>query len=347
MSINMSDCKSEIQLVDDTPENLDFLALMLTKAGYEVRIAINGEVALESIRFHRPDLILLDIMMPGLSGFEVCEQLKADELTRNIPVIFISAMSDTADKVKGLMLGGVDYITKPFQEEEVLTRVGTHLTLRKTQEELREKNGQLNTALQEKEVLMKEILHRTKNNMMMIRNLLSIQFADIEDERVLQMFKDTESRVKSMELVQKKLYQSKDFAKLDLKEYLHDLVHTIFSSFQVKLGKVSLRFDLESVIVPPDKAIPCGLILNELLTNALKYAFPGERTGEIRIALHTADDDRIELGFSDNGVGLPENLNPGKMDSLGMKLVIKFGEYQLGGTVEWKNENGAVWRIVF
>ena len=120
-----------ILIVDDTPENLEILTRMLVEQGYLVRPAINGDVALKAVRRNMPDLILLDIMMPTMSGFEVCERLKADKETREIPVIFLSALHKVSDKVRAFSLGGVDYITKPFQLEEVLVRVETHLALRK------------------------------------------------------------------------------------------------------------------------------------------------------------------------------------------------------------------------
>ncbi|MCP4717502.1 MAG: response regulator, partial [Deltaproteobacteria bacterium] len=132
-----------IQIVDDNPENLDILAAVLTKQGYEVRAVISGSLALKVVRKHPPDLILLDIMMPGMNGYEVCERLKADERSRDIPVIFLSALHETPDKIKAFSAGGVDYITKPFQEEEVLARVKTHLTIRNLQKSLQEKNERL------------------------------------------------------------------------------------------------------------------------------------------------------------------------------------------------------------
>lgn len=136
--------KNNIQIVDDSPENLDILVAMLTKAGFEVRAAIDGATALASAREYPPDLILLDILMPGLSGFEVCKRLKADPATRHIPVVFISALHATGDKVRGLEAGGVDYITKPFDEKEVLARVRTHLEIKSARDALKE-------ALREKE----------------------------------------------------------------------------------------------------------------------------------------------------------------------------------------------------
>jgi DNA-binding response OmpR family regulator len=121
--------KSEIVIVDDSAANLKFLSDLLTADGYTVRPASNGELTLRSIRAKQPLLILLDVRMPGMDGYEVYRQLKADETTRGIPVIFISAFDDESSKVTGFQMGGVDFISKPFQKEEVLARVKTHLSI--------------------------------------------------------------------------------------------------------------------------------------------------------------------------------------------------------------------------
>jgi sigma-B regulation protein RsbU (phosphoserine phosphatase) len=130
----------DILVVDDTPANLRLLSQILQEHGYRVRAVTNGPRALESAQASPPSLVLLDIRMPGMSGFEVCERLKADLRTRDVPVIFISALDAVEDKVRAFHMGGVDYITKPFQIGEVLARTETHLALRRLQEQLRERN---------------------------------------------------------------------------------------------------------------------------------------------------------------------------------------------------------------
>lgn len=132
-----------ILIVDDTPDNLRLLSQILSARQYHVRVATGGERALESVRMATPDLILMDIKMPGMNGFEVCRRLKADSTMREIPVIFISALDDVADKVQAFAVGGVDYITKPFQHEEVLARVETHLSLRSLQMQLERANQKM------------------------------------------------------------------------------------------------------------------------------------------------------------------------------------------------------------
>ncbi|MEH2463875.1 response regulator [Nostoc sp.] len=132
--------KANILVVDDTPDNLRLLSAMLTQVGYEIRRVINGSTALKTAQAAPPDLILLDIMMPEMNGYEVCQHLKASEKTRDIPVIFISALDEVFDKVKAFAVGGVDYITKPFSEEEVFARVENNLTIRRLQKQLTEQN---------------------------------------------------------------------------------------------------------------------------------------------------------------------------------------------------------------
>src|ERR687886_1077506 len=139
----IDDYKANILVVDDTVANLRLLVNLLAERGYKVRPASNGSMALSAALTEPPDLILLDILMPNMDGYEVCEHLKADEHTREIPVIFISAVSEVLDKVKAFAVGGVDYITKPFQVEEVLARVETHLGMQRLQNNLREKNEEL------------------------------------------------------------------------------------------------------------------------------------------------------------------------------------------------------------
>jgi DNA-binding response OmpR family regulator len=172
--------RQDIVVVDDTPDNLRLLAEMLVEKGYEVRLAPNGIHALATIRKKPPNLILLDIIMPDMDGYEVCGHLKADEQTRDIPIIFLSARNETEDKIKAFTMGGVDYITKPFQVEEVLTRVNTHLTIHRLQKKLQEKNSQLeeknsqleekNEELQKKNVQLQEAL----NNIKTLRGLIPI-----------------------------------------------------------------------------------------------------------------------------------------------------------------------------
>lgn len=154
--------KGDILVVDDTPANLRLLVGLLTERGYKVRPIPNGKLALSAINLSAPDLILLDIMMPEMNGYDVCEQLKASDRTCDIPVIFISAINEVLDKVRAFKTGGVDYITKPFQVEEVLARVETHLSLCKLQKSLQAKNEDLAKTLQELKATQNQLIESEK-----------------------------------------------------------------------------------------------------------------------------------------------------------------------------------------
>jgi len=132
--------KGVVLIVDDNPANLGLFARYLRRVGFKVLLSLEGKDALEKAEFEQPDIILLDVLMTGLDGFETCQRLKANEATREIPVIFLTALSDPVDKIKGFEVGGVDYITKPFKPEEVRARLNAHLTIRKLQQQLQAKN---------------------------------------------------------------------------------------------------------------------------------------------------------------------------------------------------------------
>jgi signal transduction histidine kinase len=155
--------QGDILIVDDMPANLRLLSQMLAGRGYKVRAVLNGARALAAAQVAPPDLILLDIMMPEMDGYEVCQRLKMNERTRDIPVVFISALGETEDKVKGLMVGGVDYIAKPFQLEEVLARVRTHLALRNLQESLRQEIAERDRLIAELDAFAHTVAHDLKN----------------------------------------------------------------------------------------------------------------------------------------------------------------------------------------
>lgn len=173
-----------ILIVDDTPTNLEVLSEALADAGFEISVATNGENALKQVEFDPPELILLDIMMPGIDGFETCRRLKANPLTEDIPIIFMTALSDAIDKVKGLSLGAVDYITKPFQQAEVLLRIQNHVKLRQLSLELEEQNINLKQEISARklaEIELQNLTHELEQRVKKRTNDLSKALQDLQE----------------------------------------------------------------------------------------------------------------------------------------------------------------------
>jgi PAS domain S-box-containing protein len=203
----------------------------------------------------------------------------------------------------------------------------------------------IKTSLHEKEVLLKEIHHRVKNNMQVITSLLSLQSRAIGDVQARAVFQDSQNRVKSMALIHETLYQSKDLSRINFAEYLQKLVAHVSRSYRLRPDAVRISVQVDDISLPIDTAVPCGLIINELASNSLKYAFPGEKKGEIKITFDRTDTHFV-LRVADTGIGLPTDFDPEKGRSLGMKLV-RMLTTQLCGEIECRNGVGTTFEIKF
>jgi two-component sensor histidine kinase len=201
-------------------------------------------------------------------------------------------------------------------------------------------------SLKEKEVLLQEIHHRVKNNMTVITSLLQIQANTIEDEQYKDIFINSINRIKSMALIHEKLYRSADFAKVNFEDYLKEMLNNMLMSYGLNSQRVALVTEVENINLRIDTAIPCGLIINELVSNSLKYAFPDDRKGEIRVAIRLNDKGRAEVKVSDNGVGIPEELDFRNTNSMGLNLINALTG-QLQGEIELNRKNGTEFMIVF
>ena len=205
--------------------------------------------------------------------------------------------------------------------------------------------ARLTESLGEKEILLKEIHHRVKNNLQIISSLLSLQSKYIEDEKALSNFQESQTRVRSMALIHEKLYQSADLVSIDFAEYLESLVLELARSYRLNPLSVSIDLNIAEAMFDVDTAIPCGLIVNELVTNSLKYAFPDNRKGVIQINLDS-HGDRFTLVVKDDGIGFPEHVDWQNTESLGMQLVNTLTS-QLGGSVELNDSSGTEFKITF
>jgi len=204
----------------------------------------------------------------------------------------------------------------------------------------------LRQSLQEKEVLLKEMHHRVKNNMQIISSILNLQAGSVKDPAALECLRESQRRIRSMALVHEKLYRSSDFSRIDFGEYVRSLVTALFQSCRTDSNRVRLDCKAEDVFLDINTAIPCGLVANELIVNALKHAFPEGRSGVIKTRLRPLGKDEYRFVISDNGVGFPKDLDFRNTESLGMQLVTLLVG-QLDGTIDLKRKGGTTFDIVF
>jgi PAS domain S-box-containing protein len=235
-------------------------------------------------------------------------------------------------------------LEKRVQERtSALSRVNEEL--RKEIKERVRIQKQINNSLQEKVILLREIHHRVKNNLQVISSLLNLQSSYIQDKKSLEIFRESQNRVRSMALIHEKLYRSKSLNKVEFNEYINLLARDLFSSYNVESGRVNLIVDLKGTFMEIDAGILCGLILNELISNSLKHAFPDGRKGEIYISMNK-DENNYKLIVRDDGVGFPDGLDFRKTDSLGLQLVTSLTE-QLNGQVELNRNGYTEFQIMF
>lgn len=228
------------------------------------------------------------------------------------------------------------------QNQQAYRFIGTVLNI--TERKLAQE--QIQAALDEKVVLLKEIHHRVKNNLQIVTSLLNLQSSRLEEPQIQKILQECQNRVSSMALIHEQLYQSEDLAKIDFTNYVHNLVNNLCSSYDVYNSAIQIKMNIDDIYLSIDTAIPCGLILNELVSNALKYAFPLEQKGDIKIDFHLNDDNYLQLSVKDNGVGISPELDIDKTNSLGLQLV-KALTRQLQGTLMLNRDMGSDFQIVF
>ena len=212
--------------------------------------------------------------------------------------------------------------------------------------ERKKAEDQLQDSLREKEVLLLEIHHRVKNNLQTVSSMLSLQAANIDDEQMRQKLRDSENRVHSMAFIHETLYQSRDLGRVDLAEYMGKLVANVYHSYNLDTNRIHLDVRVEGMFTDIDSAISCGLLVNELVTNALKYAFVAEREGRIAVVADRHGEAGVVLRVSDDGVGIPEGVDFRQSRSLGLQIVNMLVK-QLQGTIELHRGVGTEWEIVF
>lgn len=231
-------------------------------------------------------------------------------------------------------------VAQKYNSDRACVSIGLDITERKNAEE------QIKASLKEKEVLLKEIHHRVKNNLQIISSMIDLQSQFIDDLEIINTFTESQNRIQSMALIHEQLYQSKDFANIDFSAYVTNLVENLIASYSPDPDLISYQISIEDVSLNLDTSIPCGLIINELVSNAFKHAFPQGRQGEIKIDIYRNAEKNVVLEVADNGIGFPKELDFQKIEtSLGVQLVCTLTK-QLKGKIELDRTNGTRFTIV-
>jgi two-component sensor histidine kinase len=210
---------------------------------------------------------------------------------------------------------------------------------------LKQAEEKIKASLLEKETMLKEIHHRVKNNLQVISSLLNMQSTYLEDGKARQALQESIARVRTMAMIHTQLYQSQDLTKVDFGFFIRDLIGNISQSYGRAESRVKINVDTDKTRLGIDASIPCGLILNELVSNALKHAFPNEKEGKIDITMRSKDD-RVELTVQDNGIGFPKSVDFTKVKSLGLQLVNALVG-QMNGKIDIQVDGGTTWTIAF
>jgi PAS domain S-box-containing protein len=230
------------------------------------------------------------------------------------------------------------------EREDLLNQLGSLNA--ELEDRVRDRTSQLTAALKERDVLLQEVHHRVKNNLQIISSLIKLQIRKIDDVDNRSGLEECRRRVDAIALIHEQLYQAKDYAQVPFSDYVRRLVGNVFHATGVSHPTVTLGIAVEDIALPVDKAIPCGLILNELITNALKHAFPGGRQGSIRVELQHADEGHMILAVRDDGVGTPDGAAPGATLSLGMRLIEMLVK-QIHGRLDISSTNGMTFQVTF
>jgi len=298
--------KALIIIIDDTPLNIEVLSRILKSHGYSVKSAMEGESGIELIKSNQPSLVLLDIMMPGLDGFQVCEKLKAEAETHDIPVIFISALTDMKDKMNAFRSGGVDYISKPFEMEEILARVNAHLTIR-------EQSMHLETLLKERDKFFSIIAHDLKSPISVLMNGFEILQKNIDSfpEKIKPIISNLgETTSSTYNLLENLLNYARNKRgdtifkpeKFDINRLLHEIVllyNPIAKSKGIELIQQSqkpfeFKFDIKMIMT----------IMRNLVSNAIKFSNTG---GKIELSLKIGIDN-LSITVVDQGIGISDDV---------------------------------------
>ena len=335
-------------LIIDQPQHSNRLKLLLTKQKrtfYRVRTVGQLSIGLNYLQQEPFDLVMVGLDLSDYRGLEILSRLQLQD--QSLPIIILANPEEEALALQTVEYGAADYLLRSEITPHLLSRAVRHAL---EQHSLRSKLQQIQThcellqqdvtaTLREKQILLKEVHHRVKNNLQLISSLLSLQTQYIEDQTFMEILKNGQNRVKSLAIIQEQLYQFENLAYIDFDVYVQKLIVYLSGCYLIEASEIDVDVQIDLPPLNLDLAVPCGLILNELLTNAFKHAFPAGKPAQdddncrITIRVHRSPDrPEIVMSVADNGVGLPSTTYHQTYEKLGFKLIQLLAQ-QLEGTV--------------
>ena len=296
-----------------------------------------NDIACQTLGYSRSELLRMTPKDIDSSSYTLAVDLRIEAIRKKGSMVFESEHRTQSGKIMPVEINSrlIDY-----EGRQAVLSVVRDISERKRYEERQE------LLLKQKEVLLKEVYHRVKNNFAIISSLLHLQSSRLKDPEAISLFHESRDRVQTMALIHQQLYRSADLASVDFKSFIQQLVHNLYRSYVPDPSRIQLQENLEEIPVGVDKAIPCGLIINELMTNAFKYAFPDDRKGQVNIEFKYTDDKTVSLHICDNGIGLPKNTDFSKSDTLGMQIVHLLTQ-QINGELKVQRKKGTCIKIFF
>jgi two-component sensor histidine kinase len=279
------------------------------------------------------DLVLLDLSLPDSQGLSTFFATQAQ--APQTPIVVLTGLDDEVTALETLNAGAQDYLVKGHLEARELRRAVRYAIERARVQ------ARLTAALREKEALLKETHHRVKNNLQIISSLLNLHAANIDDPVVREHFLESQHRIRAMALVHEQLYQSADLAFVDAPGFVQLLVNQLVRSLRPAASAIDVHLAVDAIQLDIDQAIPLGLIINELVSNIFKHAFPNSLAGEIRVTLNRDAGASLTLVVGDSGVGLPAHLDLLQTNSLGLQLVQELAQ-QMHGKLCWECHGGTI-----
>jgi len=370
---------TRILIIEDNIRDVRLIQEMLKEVrhfNFEFTHAERLDKGLKCIENDVFDVLLLDLNLPDNTGLDTF--IKARNGKSNLPIVILSGESDEETAIEAVHQGAQDYLMKGEVDGKLLARSIFYAIERKATEEelikhrdhleelvekrtlgLKEANKKLRreinerklaeeeirASLEEKKILLDEIQERIQNSLQTIISIIDAEYFQNGQKKPKDFNQEIQNRAKAVELINEKLYQSEDFAMIDFACYIRELTDYLFDFYGVDSNLISFKMDVEGIPLDIDVAIPCGLIINEIVTNSLKHAFPDERKGQIYIKFHS-DNNNTVLTVWDDGIGFKEEINIEKAETSGLRLVNKLVK-QLDGKIEVNTSKGTEFKIIF